>query len=105
MTPINSIGSAFGTGELQFLMPTFDSGPADAAAGSTFEKLLSEAMNQTAGIESQAQLKIADGIAGGDLTLAESVTAVREAELAIKLMQQIQRKLVDTWNELRTMQV
>ncbi len=105
MTPINSIGSAFGTNELQFLMPTFDSGAADPASGSTFEKLLSEAMNQTSGIESQAQLSIADGIAGGDITMAESVTAVREAELAIKLMQQIQRKLVDTWNELRTMQV
>ena len=105
MTPINGLGTAYGTSDLQFLMPTFDSGAADAAAGSSFEKLLTEAMNQTSGIESQAQLSIAEGVAGGDLTMAESVTAVREAELAIKLMQQVQRKLVDTWNELRAMQV
>ena len=105
MSPINTLGSAYGTSDLKFLMPTFDSGVADAAAGSSFEKLLTEAMNQTSGIESHAQLSIAEGIAGGDLTMAESVTAVREAELAIKLMQQVQRKLVDTWNELRAMQV
>ncbi len=45
-------GTAYGTSDLQFLMPTFDSGAADAAAGSSFEKLLTEAMNQTSGIES-----------------------------------------------------
>lgn len=105
MTPINALGTGYGTSELQFLMPTFNAGSADATAGSTFEKLLSEAINQTSGIESQAQLSIAEGVAGGDITMVESVTAVREAELAIKLMQQVQRKLVDTWNELRNMQV
>ncbi|MBI1311863.1 hypothetical protein GC176_11270 [bacterium] len=105
MTPINAIGTAYGTNELKFAMPTFNTGSAGAAGGSTFEKLLSQAMQQTGGMESQAQLTIAEGMAGGDLTLAESVTAVREAELAIKLMQQVQRKLVDTWNELRAMQV
>lgn len=105
MTPVNAPGTAFGTRELQFLMPTFDSASVESAGGSSFQKLLSEAISQTGNIESQAQASIAEGIAGGDITLAESVTAVREAELAIKLMQQIQRKLVDTWNELRTMQV
>jgi|GEM_PF-1440933 len=105
MTPINGLGATYGSNELQFLMPTFDSGASDAVSGSSFEKLLSEAINQTSGLESQAQLNIAEGVAGGDITLAESVTAIREAELAIKLMQQVQRKLVDTWNELRAMQV
>ncbi|MHC4874992.1 MAG: flagellar hook-basal body complex protein FliE [Planctomycetota bacterium] len=105
MNPINPLGTAYGTSELQLLMPTFDAGGTDAASASSFEKLLSEAMQQTSGIESQAQLEIAEGIGGGDITLAETVTAVREAELAIKLMQQVQRKLVDTWNELRQMQL
>ena len=105
MTPINGLGTAYGTNELQFLMPTLESGASDAVAGSTFQNLLTEAINQTSGLESQAQVNIAEGVAGGDITLAESVTAIREAELAIKLMQQVQRKLVDTWNELRNMQV
>lgn len=105
MTPINGLGTAYGTNELQFLIPTLESGSSDAVAGSTFQNLLTEAINQTSGLESQAQVNIAEGVAGGDITLAESVTAIREAELAIKLMQQVQRKLVDTWNELRNMQV
>ena len=105
MTPISALGTAYGTNDLKFVMPTLQTGSTGTAGGPTFEKLLSQAMQQTGGMESQAQLTIADGIAGGDLTLAESVTAVREAELALKLMQQVQRKLVDTWNELRSMQV
>ena len=105
MNPINPLGTAYGTSEMQFLMPTFDANSSSVASGSSFEKLLSGAMQQTSGIEAQAQLQIAEGVGGGDITMAETVTAVREAELAIKLMQQVQRKLVDTWNELRSMQL
>lgn len=103
MTP--AIGGATGLTELKLLMPTTGAGPVDAASGTQFQDLLLNSIQETAGLEHRAQTGIAEGLREGEITLAETVVAMREADLAMRLMMQVQRKLVDTWNELRNMQV
>lgn len=56
-------------------------------------------------MESNVHSMIAGGVEKQDLAMSESIIAMRKADLAMRLMLQVQRKLVDAWNELRNMQV
>ena len=97
-------GMAFGTVQKSLFNPTQAMG-VDKASAANFQNLMSGTLQQVAELQTSAQSTIQQGITGGDLTLAESTIAVREADIALRLMMQIQNKLVATWNELKGMQV
>lgn len=105
MSQINGLGTPLGVSDPLFLMRTQSAGSAGDVGGASFQKLLLNSMNEVAGLEHAAQTTIGDNISGGDMTLVESIVAVREAELASRLMLQVQRKLVDAWKELKNMQM
>ena len=105
MTQINGVGMPLGISDPMFLMKTHSAGSAGAVEGASFQKLMLDSMGEVAGLQHSAQTSIGDNLAGGDITLAESIIAVREAELATRLMLQVQRKLVDAWKELKNMQM
>lgn len=104
MTPISSSVPA-GIGESLFIPRTFSAESGGAVEGASFTRMLMESVNQVTTLESQAQLSISDHLAGGDITQVETALALREADLALRLMVQVRNKVVDAWNELKNMQV
>lgn len=105
MSQINGLGTPIGVSDPLFLMKTLSADSAGEVSGPSFQKLMLNSMNEVAGLEHAAQTTIGDNLAGSDITLAESVIAIREAELATRLMLQVQRKVVDAWKELKNMQM
>lgn len=105
MSQINGLGTPLGVSDPLSLMKTLSSNSTGEVSGSSFQKLMLNSINEVAGLEHAAQTTIGDNLAGSDITLAESVIAIREAELATRLMLQVQRKVVDAWKELKNMQM
>jgi flagellar hook-basal body complex protein FliE len=71
----------------------------DAAAG--FQELLSQSWTGTVKQNADAQQMIESSLAGDDLAMVETFTALREADLSLRLMMQIRNKLVDAYQELQ----
>lgn len=105
MSQINGLGTPLGKSDPLFLMKTLSTDSSSDVSGTSFQKLMLNSMSEVAGLEQAAQTSVGDNLAGGDMTLVESIVAVREAELATRLMLQVQRKLVDAWKELKNMQM
>lgn len=105
MSQINGFGMPPGISDPLFPVRTLLPNTTADAGGTSFQKLMLNSMSEVAGLEQAAQTSIGDNLAGGDMTLVESIVAVREAELASRLMLQVQRKLVDAWKELKNMQM
>ncbi|NQV27276.1 MAG: flagellar hook-basal body complex protein FliE [Rhodopirellula sp.] len=105
MSQINGLGTPLGLSDPLFLMKTLSSNSTGDVSGPSFQNLMFKSISEVAGLQHSAQTTIGDSLSGGDVTMAESVIAVREAELATKLMLQVQRKLVDAWKELKNMQM
>lgn len=105
MAQINGLGNQFGmSGPLSMYKFQSLGSPSDVQ-GPSFSSLMMNSMREVANIENMAQNSISNNLAGGDMTLVESIISVREAELATRLMLQVQRKLVDAWKELKNMQI
>lgn len=70
-----------------------------------FQGLLKSTLQQTANLQNQAQQSIEDRLAGGDLTNAEVFTDLRKADLAMRMLLQIRNKLLESFNEIKQMQL
>ena len=64
-----------------------------------FEALLSETMQ----LEQTAQANIETALTGGDITQAEVLTAVKKADLSIRLLMQLRNKTLAAYNEVQQM--
>ncbi len=70
-----------------------------------FQDALRDALRQTQALSSQSQRSVEQGLAGNDLTMIESFTAVREADLALRMMIQIRNKLLDAYQEIQQLRM
>ena len=50
-------------------------------------------------------MSIQDAISGGEITQVEVATALKKADLSLRMMLQVRNKLLDAYNEIRQMQV
>ena len=64
-----------------------------------FEALLSDTMQ----LEQTAQANIETALTGGDITQAEVLTAVKKADLSLRLLMQLRNKSLAAYNELQQM--
>ncbi len=80
------------------------SAPAARTDGPSFQDMLLQALGKTAGAESKAQSLITESVAGGDATMIEASVALREADIALRLMLQVRNKLLEAYNEIKQMQ-
>ena len=64
-----------------------------------FESLLSDTMQ----LEQQAQANIETALTGGDITQAEVLTAVKKADLSLRLLMQLRNKSLAAYNEIQQM--
>lgn len=80
--------------------PTAQSTSASPAVAG-FQDLLLQSWNDTVQQNAQAQNAIEASLVGDDLAMVETFTALREADLSLRLMVQIRNKLVDAYQELQ----
>jgi flagellar hook-basal body complex protein FliE len=98
----NTIGAL---GQHPPLRPAAGEPPQAGAVGKDeFSHLLKATLQETAGLQNQAQQSIQDRLAGGDLTNAEVFTDLRKADLAMRMLLQIRNKLLESFNEVKQMQ-
>ncbi len=75
--------------------------PAPAA----FQDALWQALQQAGAISNEAQSSVEQSLAGDDLSMVESFTAVREADLALRMMIEIRNKLLDAYQEIQQLRM
>ena len=78
---------------------------AGSASAPGFQEALMEALSQVQSLNAGAQASVEQSLTGDDLTMVESFTAVREADLALRLMIQIRNKLMDAWQEIQNLRM
>ncbi|HEX6984971.1 MAG TPA: flagellar hook-basal body complex protein FliE [Planctomycetaceae bacterium] len=75
--------------------------PEDTPTGPTFSDLLAEAVGRGAALQTEADLTVMHALAGGDVTQVEVLSAVKKADLALRMMLQVRNKLLDAYNEIQ----
>ncbi|MFO0916893.1 MAG: flagellar hook-basal body complex protein FliE [Planctomycetaceae bacterium] len=87
------------------IRPMMPQQEAAAAPATSFQDALWQALEQTNTMTNQAQGSIEQSLVGDDLTMVESFTAFREADLALRMMLQIRNKLVDAYQEIQQLRM
>ena len=92
------------------LTPPFIAGPVpltptEAPTAPGFQDALWQALSQANSINSNAQQTVEQSLVGEDFTMIESFTAVREADLALRMMIQIRNKLLDAYQEIQQLRM
>lgn len=83
-------------------------GGASGAKGTSptsFADFLKSAVDQTQQLQGNAELKTQNLLTGGDVTQVEVMSAVKQAELALKLTMQIRNKLLDAYKEIQQLRM
>ena len=80
-------------------------GASAPTADTRFQDALLQSLEQVQSLNSQAQASVEQSLTGGDLTMVESFTAVREADLALRMMIQIRNKLMDAYQEIQNLRM
>ena len=81
---------------------------AATAAGArnvSFSQLLVDSLSETSQLDMQAQHAIQQQLAGEDISQVEVFTAVKKADLSLRMMLQIRNKLVDAWQEIQQLRM
>jgi flagellar hook-basal body complex protein FliE len=80
-------------------------GAPPAADAPLFGELLLKSLNQANGLEQSAQAAVERSFADDDITQIEAMTAMKKADLAMRLMIQIRNKIMDAYTEIKQMQM
>jgi flagellar hook-basal body complex protein FliE len=75
------------------------------ATSPRFDEILWRSINEVSQMDSASQSAIAESISGGEITQAEALTAMRKADLALRMTIQIRNKLVDAYREIQQMRM
>ncbi|MGE3315596.1 MAG: flagellar hook-basal body complex protein FliE [Planctomycetaceae bacterium] len=95
-TPITGAGA----GSLpQIPLTAFDENK--SAAPVSFQGMLLDSLSETNALQQDAQSAIEKSLTGGDITQVEVVSAVKKADMALRLMMQIRNKLYDAYQEVQ----
>lgn len=84
--------------------PLAPGGPA-VSEGPLFGDLLLKSLNQANGLQESAQAAVEKSFAGDDMTQIEAMTAMKKADMALRLMIQIRNKIMDAYTEIKQMQM
>lgn len=83
------------------MLPAVPVAGGEAASGPAFSDLLRQAVERTGSMQQEADLTVMHGLAGGDVTQVEVMSAVKKADLALRMMLQVRNKLLDAYNEIQ----
>jgi len=76
-----------------------------AAEASHFQNLLIESISHVNQLDQASQAAIQESLAGGDITQVEVFSSVKKADLALRMMLQVRNKLMQSYNEIKQMQM
>ncbi len=100
MTPITSITTS------PILQPGKVAGAATPAeTGQSFKDFLVQSIQDVNSMQAAADKAVEKLATGGDVNPAEVLTAVQKADIAFQMMVQVRNKLVDAFNEIKSLQV
>lgn len=85
--------------------PSPAAGAAPAAGASSFQDLLMQSLHEVNGMQQDAQNAVEQLATGGEVNLAEVMTAVQKADMSFRLMMQMRNKLVQAYNEIRDIRI
>lgn len=80
-------------------------GAKSAASGVSFQDMLLKSLEQTSHLQQQSQSGIDQLLTGGDVTGVEVVSAMKEADLALRMMVQIRNKVLEAYDEVQQMRM
>lgn len=99
---ISSIGSIGNLSSLKSLPSIQNS---SATGGLSFSQMLKDSIGQTNQAELSAQSAIEESLSGGDITNVEVFTAMKKADLSLRMLMQVRNKVVAAFNEIKGMQL
>jgi flagellar hook-basal body complex protein FliE len=98
---MNPITNAVG---MQLPTPPAGAGTAPAA-GPSFKDFLVDSLHEVNSMQQQANDAVETMATGGEINPAEVLTAVQKADLAFRMMMQIRNKLVQSYDEIKSIRV
>lgn len=79
--------------------------PSAAPAAASFDNMLLESISQTNALEQSAQTAIEQSLTGGDITQVEVFTAVKKADLAMRMLLQMRNKALEAYQEIQQLRM
>lgn len=79
---------------------TAEGAPGIGGAGG-FGELLTRSLQDTQALSTKASNAIEGSLVSEDLSMVETFTAMREADVALRLMLQVRNKLIEAYQELQ----
>ncbi len=86
-------------------LPPLKSPEDEASNGASFKDYLLKSINEVDGMQKQADRAVVALATGEDINPAEVLTAVQKADLAFRMMMQVRNKIVQAYDEIRSIQV
>jgi flagellar hook-basal body complex protein FliE len=103
---LNAIESRQGMGKLGHKMDNPDRPmSADEIKKTTFKDLILGGVGEVNMLQQRADGAVDKLMCGGEIGMAEVLTAVQKADIAFKMMMQIRNKLVSAYQEIQNMRV
>jgi flagellar hook-basal body complex protein FliE len=78
---------------------------AGAAEGADFKNVLLDSIREVNSMQMEANQAVESLATGGDVNPAEVLTAVQKADLAFRMMMQVRNKLVQAYEEVKSIRV
>ncbi|MDA0834590.1 MAG: flagellar hook-basal body complex protein FliE [Planctomycetota bacterium] len=76
-----------------------------AEGGPSFQSMLQNSIEQTSQSEAYANQMVEQSLLGDDVTQVEVMTAVKKADLALKMMVQVRNKLLEAYDEIKQLRM
>jgi flagellar hook-basal body complex protein FliE len=100
---INSIGSA-----KAFSMPfpsplALDQGA--AGQGASFQDMLLSSINHVTSLDQKAQAAVESSLAGEDITQVEVMSAMKKADMTMRMLLQVRNKTLEAFNEIKQLRM
>lgn len=96
---VNQIGSSTSLQKISGVQNNAHTG------GASFSQMLTNSLGQINQTELTAQSAIEQSLAGGDITQVEVFTAMKKADLSLRMLMQIRNKVVSALKEIQQMQL
>jgi flagellar hook-basal body complex protein FliE len=78
---------------------------ANPTGGPDFKNMLLDSIREVNSMQQQADRAVENLVSGGDANPAEVLTAVQKADLAFRMMMQVRNKLVQAYEEVKSIRV
>jgi len=81
------------------------SGQISSGDSVNFQNLLLESLGQASSMQTASQAAIEQSLAGGDITQVEVFSAVKKADLAMRMMLQMRNKAMEAYEEIKQLRM